>query len=223
VQSIVKVIKAPDVMDGLLTLINTYGFGTISPNTILIGDTEQSEQFTAYTRLIMAVWKRQRNFIFVRSHATPPTETPETESPTEMFIELWWQGKGPNAWFMLTLAHLLGKNPEWAKTPLRLNTVIRKEAERPEAEGRLSKLIQDARLRAEFRVIEHHDGDIFDTIRVCSQNARICFLGLRAPAEEETIEEYSAYYKTLLEKSRDFPLTAFCLANEQVEFSRIFI
>ena len=223
VQSIVKVVKAPDIMEGLLTLINTYGFGTISPNTILIGDTEQSEQFTAYTRLIMAVWKRQRNFIFVRTNATPATETPETESPTEMFIELWWQGKGPNAWFMLTLAHLLGKNPEWAKTPLRLNTVIRKEAERAEAEGRLSKLIQDARLRAELRVIEHHDGDIFDTIRVCSQNARICFLGLRAPEEAETIEEYSAYYKTLLEKSHDFPLTAFCLANEQVEFSRIFL
>jgi len=223
IQSIVKVVKAPDVMEGLLTLINTYGFGPISPNTILIGDTEQSEQFTAYTRLIMAVWKRQRNFIFVRGNTVTKKELEEAETPSEKYIELWWQGKGPNAWFMLTLAYLLGMNPEWAKTPLRLNTVIRRESERGEAENRLNKLIQDARLRATFRVIEHHDGDIFDTIRACSENARLCFLGLRTPEPEETLEAYSAYYKTLLDKSKDFPLTAFCLANEQVEFSRIFM
>lgn len=223
VQSIVKVIKAPDVMEGLLTLVDTYGFGPISPNTILIGDTEQSEQFTAYTRLIIAVWQRQRNFIIVRANKSEQEEQHESDSQKDRFIELWWQGKGSNAWFMLTLAHLLGKNPEWEKTPLRLNTVIRKPSERAEAEERLRKLIQDARLRAEFRVIEHNAGDIFDTIRLYSEKARLCFLGLRTPDEKETVEEYGAYYRTLLEKSRDFPLTAFCLANEQVEFSRIFL
>ena len=223
IQSIVKVVKAPDVMEGLLTLINTYGFGPISPNTILIGDTEQSKQFTAFTRLIMAVWRRQRNFIFIRANTASKEEMPETEAPKGKYIELWWQGKGPNAWFMLTLAYLLGMNQEWHKTPLRLNTVIRKESERVEAEERLHNLIKEARLHAAFRVIEHDTGDIFDTIRACSEEARLCFLGLRAPEEEETEEEYSNYYKTLLEKSRDFPLTAFCLANEQVDFSRIFL
>lgn len=159
----------------------------------------------------------------MRTNAAAKEEQPDPEVPKGKYIELWWQGKGPNAWFMLTLAYLLVMDPEWNKTPLRLNTVIRKESEREEAEERLQNLIRGARLHAEFRVIEHDEGDIFDTIRVCSEEARLCFLGMRAPEEEETVEEYSDYYKTLLEKSRDFPLTAFCLANEQVDFSRIFL
>jgi len=205
------------VMEGLLTLINTYGFGPISPNTILVGDTEQSRQFLAFTRLIMAVWRRQRNFIFVREGV----QREEEDAPA--FIDLWWQGKGPNAWFMLALAHLLGQNPEWARTPLRLSTVIRTAEEREEAENRLRLFIRQARISATFRVIEHGEGEIFDTIRACSAEARLCFLGLRPPTQDESPEDYSAYYKTLLEKSRDFPLTAFCLANEQIEFSRIFL
>ena len=229
VQSVVKVVTAPDVMDGLLTVINTYGFGPLSPNTIIVGDTERSEQFTAYTRLIFAVYRRQRNFVVVREGAANEEEgvgeeaTADDEKGRAAYIELWWQGKGNNAWFMLTLAHLLGMNPNWAATPLRLNTVVRSESEREEAETRLKFFIQEARINAESRVIEHREGDIFDTIRLSSNEARLVLLGLRAPEEDESIEAYSAYYKTLLEKSHDFPLTAFCLAHEQVEFSRIFL
>ncbi|MCK5863268.1 MAG: amino acid permease, partial [Candidatus Hydrogenedentes bacterium] len=154
VPSLVKVVKAPDVMEGLLSLINTYGFGPISPNTILIGDTEEREQFEAYTRLIMAVWRRQRNFICVRETTGTGEIEEERETAGDRYIELWWQGKGNNAWFMLALAHLLGMNPAWAGTPLRLNTVIQKESERADAENRLQTLIQEARLTATFRVIE---------------------------------------------------------------------
>lgn len=221
VSSIVKVVKAADVMEGLLTLINTYGFGPLSPNTILIGDTEQSEQFMGYTRLIMAVWRRQRNFICVRDRAADEAET-DAGTAGAKYIELWWEGKGPNAWFMLTLAHLLNMNTEWAGAALRLNTIIRDEDEREVAEKRLQTLIVHARLNAEHRVILHDKGAVFDTIRLYAQDARICFLGLRPPADDETVEDYCAYYRQLLEQTRGFPLTAFCLAHEQVAFDRIF-
>ncbi len=229
VQSLVKVVKAEDVMDGLLTLINTYGFGPLSPNTIIVGDTEQSDKFTGYTRLIMAVWRRQRNFVFVREATGSNDEAQDDGAEDDgaekegAYIELWWQGKGTNAWFMLTLAYLLGMNPEWAETPLRLNTVVDDPDKRKEAEQRLSTFVTNARIKAHVRVVEHKGGDIFDTIRACSSEARLCFLGLRAPEEDETVEAYTAYYKTLLEKSHGFPLTAFCLAHEQVAFSRIFL
>ncbi len=221
VRSLVKVTRAPEVMPGLLTIINTYGFGPISPNTILIGDTEETEQFMGFTRLIMAVWRRQRNFVFVRQGVDADSDEPAaTESGN---IELWWQGKGPNAWFMLTLAHLLSMNPQWANAGLRLNTIIRSEEERETAEKRLQQIIQEARLDAEQRVILHQHGSVYDNIREHAQDARICFLGLRPPADDETEDAYAAYYQQLLKQTRDFPLTAFCLAHEQVAFDRIFL
>lgn len=221
VSSLVKVVRAPDVMEGLLNIINTYGFGPISPNTVLIGDTEQHEQFAGFTKLVMAVWRRQRNFICVRE---PDDTDRDDDAPTDTgYIDLWWEGKGPNAWFMLTLAHLLNMNAGWAGATLRLSTIIRSEKERDTAERRLRSLIEDARLNAEHRIILHREGEIFDTIRLYAEDARICFLGLRPPGDDETTEAYSAYYEQLMEQTRGLPLSAFCLAHEQIAFHRIFL
>lgn len=221
VRALVKVVRAPDVMDGLLTIINTYGFGPLSPNTILIGDTEQREQFAGFTALIMAVWRRQRNFVCVREGRADPESQPVVAQ--NGYIDLWWQGKGPNAWFMLTLAHLLNMNEQWDEARLRINSIVQSEEGREVMEHQMQALIAEARLKAVCRTIIHRGENVFDSIRENMDDTRICFLGLRPPADEETQEAYSAYYQQLMEQTREFPLTAFCLANEQISFRNIFL
>ena len=45
---------------------------------------------------------------------------------------------------------------------------------------------------------------------------------MRPPEEGESVEAYAEYYKSLLERTKDFPPTAIVLAAEGVKYNKIF-
>ncbi len=55
-----------------------------------------------------------------------------------------------------------------------------------------------------------------------SKDADMVFLGMRYPAEGESVEQYSLYYQKLLEETEELPATAFVLAAENIQFHWIF-
>jgi hypothetical protein len=70
-------------------------------------------------------------------------------------------------------------------------------------------------------MLEEKSG-IFDTIKKHSVDADFVFLGLRPPAPEETIEEYSQYYKNIIQQTRIIPPMAYVLSSEDIDFQKIF-
>ena len=48
------------------------------------------------------------------------------------------------------------------------------------------------------------------------------FLGMRAPAQDESAEEYREYYRNLIERTKGLPPTALILAAEKTDFYAIF-
>ncbi|MCF7837471.1 MAG: Na-K-Cl cotransporter [Candidatus Marinimicrobia bacterium] len=219
VRALVKVVTAPNPYEGGRDLISTYGFGPLTPNTILIGETEAPAHFIEYAQLIRQARIRRRNLVIVRQ---PDDAEGPADAAGDGRIDLWWRGEGQNASFMLTLAHLLGRSGAWSAARLTLNAIADDEAQGEALRAHLAAFIAEARIEAEHRVLIKTHGDVFAMIREQSRDARLVFIGLRPPGDSEEVEAYSGYYETLLRNTQGLPLTALVLAGEGIDFGRIF-
>ena len=215
VDALVKTVTARDPYQGGRDLINTYGFGPMVPNTILVGASREESRFADYAQLIMQAGRRRRNLVIaLEGSGIQPREGPGR-------IDVWWRGRGQNAGFMLALAHLIGKSQRWKGVNLRINTAVGGELEREGTERHLKTLLQNSRLNAEYRIHSLGGAGPLETVRLQSSDARLVFLGLRPPEPGEDPESYSAYYGNILRDTGGLPLTAMVLASETVDFQSI--
>lgn len=217
VQALVKTVIAGDPFEGGRNLINTYGFGPLVPNTILIGETQEQSHFLDYTKFILQAAKRKRNLVIVREGNAPPSSQPDRR------IDVWWRGRGSNSGLMLALAHLIGKGPDWKGSRININMVVLKEEERAGLDKHMKQFIQNSRLNASFRLIPNDGQSPLEVVRRSSRDARMVLLGLRQPGQDEDSEAYSRYYEQLLADTAGLPLTAMVLASETVDFQNIFL
>lgn len=239
VRAFVRAYPAATFSEGARELVRAYGFGPVIPNTILLGVTEQPENILEFTRLVRLVHQSRRNLIVVRRD---PMEEAEEESPAapgvpvpgfadrddeeeegDRYLDVWWAGESPHAALMLTLAHLLTRGRKaWRTAQLRLRTVVDDADGEEAATKRLEEFTAGARLRAEIGVVRREkDTGIFETIRRASEESRLVILGLRTPDEETDEEEFRGYYEGLMQDTQGFPTTAFVMAAEDVDFTRI--
>ena len=217
ITALVKVNRNDSPMDGAMELVSNYGFGPLVPNTILIGITEKRKNFLKLAELIKLVRDSKRNIILVREAVDVKPEEAKREQ-----IDIWWGGRTNNGGLMIALAYLLRNNSEWADAKSVLKTVIFKEEEREQARSKLDSFIKKSRLEITGEVILSKGKEIFDTVRESSKDASLVFIGIRPPGKDESIEDYSAYYEELLDKTKNFPMLVKTLASENIEFQRIF-
>ncbi len=217
VSGLSKVYPAADAMEGMHDLVKTYGFGPITPNTILLGETQKPEHFVRYAKLIQHIHRRRQNLVIVRESEDVP------QFLEGMRIDVWLTENPKNRGLMLALAYLLGRSHGWRSSSLVLKTVVDSEEKVALSRKHLLAFIEQSRLDAEAEVIVKPSGaDIFTTIRNSSVGSDLVFLGIRAPAADEAAEAYSEYYRQLLANTIQLPPTALILANEDIDFSAIF-
>ena len=214
VDAMVKIFPSPDMLTGAKSLVRAYGYGPLTPNTILLGDSENRSNFTGFAELIRLVYRTQRNLIMLREADIGVSDEAET-------IDVWWGGNKDNIGLILTLAYQITKSPVWEQSKLILKTIVETEGEREAAKERLDTFIEEQRIPAETEVLIKRLPNVFDIIRQSSADAGLVFMGMRPPGEEETIEDYSRYYGTLMESTRDMPPLALVLAAEAIEFKQV--
>ena len=224
VDAMVKIFPSPDMLTGAKALVRAYGYGPLTPNTILLGDTQNRSNFSEFAELIELVYRTQRNLIMLReAHAATdeqgielPGETEEAEE-----IHVWWGGNKDNIGLMLTLAYQIQRSPVWKQSKLILKTIVSTEEERMAALARLQTFIDEQRIPAVADVLIKKLPNFFDMIRQSSSDAGLVFMGMRSPNEGETHEQYSRYYGNLMDSTRDMPPLAFVLAAEAIEFRQV--
>ncbi len=214
VDAMVKILPAPDRLTGAKSLVRAYGYGPLTPNTIMFGDTEKRASFDKFAEFIRLVYRTQRNLIMLRDSELAPREDPDE-------IHVWWGGNKDNIGLILTLAYQIQKSPVWKQSKLMLKTIVETEDERSAAIERLEAFIQEQRIPAEAEVLIKRLPDFHDIIRQSSADAGLVFMGMRPPGEEETLEDYSRYYGNLMEATKDMPPLAFVLAAEDIEFRQV--
>jgi amino acid transporter len=214
VDAMVKIFPSPDMLSGASALVRAYGYGPLTPNTILLGDTENRENFAEFAELIKLVYRTERNLIMVRDS--------DVESPSGGDeIHVWWGGETNNIGLILTLAYQIQKSAIWEQSKLILKTIVTTESEKNAAIARLETFIEEQRIPAKAVVLIKDQPSYFDIIRNASASAGLVFMGMRPPGEEETIELYSHYYENLMQTTAGMPPLAFVLAAEPIAFQRV--
>lgn len=214
VDAMVKIFPSPDMLTGAKALVRAYGYGPLTPNTILLGVSEDESRYNDLTELIQLVYLTRRNLVMLREDRGETSEEADE-------IHVWWGGNKDNIGLMLTLAYQIQKSPVWKASKLILKTIVASEEERDAARERLETFIDEQRIPATTDVLIKQLPSFYDIIRQSSSDAGLVFMGMRPPAEEESMESYSSYYGTLMEATAGMPPVAYILAAEAIEFRKV--
>jgi len=216
VSAIVKVLPAETPLSGAQMLLKAYGYGPIEPNTLLLGETEQPENYEAFAELIVTATMRRQNLVIVREADRPLKRT----GPAK--IDIWWYGQQQNLGLMLALVHLMQDSAEWQECTVTLKTLVDEPASQAESKTRLDGFINRTRIDAGSEALVRSGEGAFADIRRHSSDATLVFMGMRAPAPGETLDAYRLYYRQLLSHTDGFPPTALVLAAQDTDFYAIF-
>ena len=211
VKALVRLSTADDPFIGVLNLIETYGLGDLTPNTVLLGSTESPERFAAYCHLLQQVHIARRNIIIFH-------ENPERAFGRKKRIDIWWGGVQSNGGLMLMLAYLLRTDIQWRSAQIYLKLVVQDATAAQAARLNLESLISSARIKAEPMVIIAGDRSFEEILYQSSASADLVFLGMARPDEPSNFQDY---YKSLSQRAQNLPSTVFVLAAPDLTFAEV--
>ncbi|MGP0129242.1 MAG: Na-K-Cl cotransporter [cyanobacterium endosymbiont of Rhopalodia musculus] len=217
VQALVRLVTAPDPFDGAERLVETYGLGSIVPDTVLLGDSQQSSHRDRYCQMIANLHRAQRNVIILREN-TKLDQNPFLESRHRpCYIDIWWSGgMQGNGSLMLILAYLLRSNPNWQNAEICLKLVVTDETGVQAAQANLDNLAKHLRIGALSEVILA-DGRTFATIlKKSSMGVDLIFLGMASPGEM-----FMQSYEKLQNWTENLPTSIFVLAAPGFDFEEV--
>lgn len=206
----VKLVGSPSVFGGIAELIRTYGFGPVSPNTVVFGAPLKDHCCDVATSIMIAA-SLKKNVVIV---GEPDKAVPSIPGK---YVDVWWRGGGANAGLLLALAWLLDRK----SNPMRVNTIVAGRT-REEAQAELDGFLKESRINAVTRVFEAAGADCVDIIIENSTDAALTLAGLRHPEEGESAGEYAAYFSAVCDALPSIPSPVLVLAGEDVDFRRIF-
>ena len=144
VQSLVRVIAAPDPFQGAERLVDSYGLGAIVPNTILLGDTQDPKRQKRYGETIAHFYANHRNVLIVR-------DSGERGFGRRQRIDVWWGGLRGNGGLMLILSYLLSTSLDWRNSEVRIKMVAPNETVAEEMRAAVSERLRETRTGARAR------------------------------------------------------------------------
>lgn len=209
IQALVRIVKADDPFEGARQLVATYGLGTLVPNTIVLGATEEASHHQAYCQMIGRFYAAQRNTLIVRYNE-------QRGFGSRRHIDVWWGGRKGNGALMLILAWLLSTSLEWRGANVTIKMMVSSRSAALGAKRNLEGIILASRTDARMEVIVSEGKPFWDLIRESSASADIVFIGMAEPKEE-----FKDYYIQLQKRTAGLPSTVFVLAAEDLEFGDV--
>ena len=211
INSLVRVYYAQRVLEGTQSLISTYGLGQITPNTILMGASENPDNLDEYCRLIEYCYALRKNVLIARN-------AEQLHEQNYSKIDIWWGGLKANGGLMIVLAHLLQRSINWKGTEVNVKMLSRSEKAAEGASHNLSSLLKEMRVDHNEKVIYEADKDFYAVLEEHSSGADLIMLGMAVPREGF---EYRSYYEQLSQKTKNLPSTLFVLASQEVQFGEV--
>ncbi len=209
VKALVRIVSANDPFEGAMRLVETYGLGPLVPNTIIMGDSEDSERRGSFCKAIAQIHASKRNVVIFK-------ENPQQGFGGRRRIDVWWGGMQANGSLMLLLAYLLITDISWRNAQITLKLVVPNEDAAVAANDNICNYVEKLRINVGSQVIVA-DGKPFDEIlRQNSRNSDLVFLGMAAPNDN-----YVEYYEALRQKVTGLPSTIFVLAAPDFAFGEV--
>lgn len=211
INSLVRVYYAHRVLEGTQNMISTYGLGQITPNTILMGASENPVNLEEYCKLIEYSYALRKNILIARNADHLETKNYER-------IDIWWGGLKANGGLMIVLAHLLQRSMNWKGTEVNVKMLTRTEKAADGATYNLAGLFKEMRVDHNEMVIYEPKKDFYQVLQENSGTADLVMLGMAVPKEGFNYQEY---YSHLSQKTKNLPSTLFVLASQEVQFGEV--
>ncbi len=211
VEALIRLVRAPDPFEGAERLVEAYGLGELSPNTYLVGDSEEPAHRDAYCRMIHRFHEGRRNVVILHHNA-------EAGFGHRDRIDVWWGGLKRNGGLMLTLAYLLQTSVAWRGASVRVKMVVPTREAASRAQPNLQAIVRSLRSGATADVLESDGRPFVDIMRESSAGADLILLGMREPDDG-----FRAYYERMRDAVDGMPTAAFVLAAEDMPFGDIVV
>ena len=213
VQCLVRVVCAPDPFAGAEQLVEVYGLGSLVPNTVLIGDSEDPERRDRYCQTIANLHDSKRNLVILRDDR-------ERGFGERKRIDIWWGGLQANGSLMLILAYLLKTSRDWRSAKVYVKLVVASEAAAQSARENLTELIDQLRIGALPQVLISGGRSFPEILHESSQDADLVFLGMASPRVKGT-DSYTQYYEKMQRLATGLPSTVFVMAAPDFAFEEV--
>ena len=209
IQALVRIIKSKDPFGGATQLVDTYGLGTLVPNTVVLGSSEESEHHQAYCQMISRFYAAKRNSIIIRHND-------QRGFGSKRHIDVWWGGLKGNGALMMILSWLLSTSLEWRGATVTIKMVVPTSQAFDGARSNLEEILLSTRTGAQTEVLVSDGRSFWDVLQTSSATADLIFLGMAPPDKQ-----FASYYPQLLERTAGLPSTVFVLAGEDLEFGDV--
>ena len=211
VEALVRLVTATDPFEGIEKLVESYGLGSVVPNTILLGDSENADRQARFCQTICYLHQARRNVIILRYN--PSIE----QRQNHRRIDIWWGGgiQG-NGSLMLILAYLLQADPRWLRAEICLKLVVSDEPAAQAAENNLKKLAQRLRVDVTCEILRSKGRDFSAILHQASSDADLVLLGMATPGED-----FESTYTKLHQWAQTLPTTIFVLARPGFDFGEV--
>ncbi|MDZ7683556.1 MAG: Na-K-Cl cotransporter [Fodinibius sp.] len=212
VQGLVRVSSGSDAFQGAKDLVEAYGLGSLVPNTIILGDSENEEIRDKYCDMIASFHSQNRNVVAVHYDE-------ELEFGDRKRIDLWWGGLRGNGGLMMILAYLLQSSRKWWDAEVNIKMVVDDQKGAADAERNLSEIMDNIRIDAKAEVLVSEGRAFNEILHESSQGADLVLMGMAEPAKIS--EDYVTYYEKLQDRLENLPTTIMVLAGEDISFGEV--
>lgn len=209
IRTLVRVMRSEDPFKGAIQLVNSYGLGSLMPNTILLGDTEEKTHHQAYTEMISHFYKSKRNVIILQNVKLLSFKSKKS-------IDIWWGGLKGNGALMMILGHLMQNSPHWQNVEICIKMVVPNEIAMNDTKKNLNDIINQFRLSFKQKVIVANRKNFYDILKVESAKKDLVMLGLKTPDKH-----FKDYYNKLKEETQDLHGKIFVLASQEIDFKDV--
>lgn len=224
IEALVSLNESSNILTGMKRVISHYGLGPLTPNTIVCGGMSQEENLISYVEILKLTHEQGRNVVVINDEPQKYCETKLSAKKVDGDIHVWWDESSPrNTELMLILAYMLRKKTLWGQPNICLVGIANSEQMREKKLEEFNVLIKCNRFNIKTRVLVAPEASLNDLglVKQFSSQAAMIFLSLRAPNENEKIEEYASYFRTLPHKSADFPLVALVMCAPQINLQEV--
>jgi potassium/chloride transporter 4/5/6 len=220
IEALVEVKEAPRADMGMHQMIEHYGLGPLTPDTIVFGgisrrqtnplNLDSENQSIDFARMIDIAHKRYKNVVIL-------TKAHKLKDFAGNNIHIWWDDSSQaNFELMLVIGYMLHLNRSKKGNRLYIKATASNEMDQENKRKKLEQIGVEKRLPIDIEVFVSDE----KPVEQFSKEADMIFLGLQPPGEGNELAPYNAYLQDLAMKYKDLPV-AFVLSSKTTPLSKI--
>jgi len=144
-----RAVLAPDGMEALPVIVQSFGLGPLRANTVLFGWPESPGRVrrAMYVRAVRDVARLGVNVVSVNTDESDWAKLQQVPMKKRR-VDVWWQGDASSRLAVLT-AYLATRTPEWSRATIRLVVPIDADEDAVAVRAGVETMLDEARLTAE--------------------------------------------------------------------------